>query len=750
MGCGDACCPGREARPDLIGPIVRATEQLPDGDLCALTWEIPHQFGGLTKSMLQRSCQLATYFDRDVRILTLAHQPDLDTIRTDLAERGLLVPGVTIDNLWEDLVLASDADLRAAPFDPSVDAPVVVPGAEGVQEVRRRDGSVLARQQWLRVGTRQPLTPNGDQVARTEIWSSDGTFLGGWNGTWSLWQWWLRRTTEPGSSHLIVDNGYVADCLAVAPLPGVPATYVVHNAHVAASRDAPYGRLERWRAYAHHHLNGFDAVVYLTETQRRHVDLLLGPQSHTHVVPHAFEPTKASGRTPPRSAGAGIVMANIDGRKRVDHAVRAVTRAAESEPEIDLKLFGRGAGIEALEALIEETGAPVTIEGYTSDPAAAFAASSYSLLTSTREGFGLVLVEAMASGSLPISYDIPYGPADIVQDGIDGFLVPAGDIEALAAKIVEVSTASRRRLRGLRRAARRRARSFSPPVVLPKWTAVLESASASAAERGATHIPPAELADHERVAALYRLLDCRLEATLLDLTWAGSTATATIACTIEGAGSLVGQPTVEATLVHVPSGSRTKVTTRALADRTTGSAPTRTVEVDIDVSPLAGPLHHVLLLTARLGPLDVSDTVVSSASDRPWLDLPPASPQRPVMVIDRRAGLRLTTATPHVAADIRLDAGGAVLNVGALTTDSPVEAVEATGLGGATTVAGRAIAPESFDLRLGDAGRWKLRAKVDGRWRDVAWRGPGNPPGPVGGLAVELTAKGYLRLRRNS
>jgi len=446
-------------------------------------------------------------------------------------------------------------------------------------------------------------------------------------------------------------------------------------------------------------------------------------------------------------------MANVDRRKRLDHAVRAVAHAAESVPGIDVRLFGRGAGIADLEAVIEETCAPVTIEGYTSDPALALAASSYTLLTSTREGFGLVLIEAMAAGSLPISYDIPYGPRDIIRDGVDGFLVPGGDIEALAAKIIEVATASRRRLRGLRRAARARARSFSPPAVLPRWAALLASADVSAARRRASHVDldPAELADRERVAALYRLQDCRLVAILLGLTWAGSTATATISCTIEGAGSLVGQPTVKAVLAHRPSGSRTGMTSHVVVgnDESAKSAPTTTVEVGIDVSGLAEPLDHVVLLTARLGPLEVSDTVVASASDLRRLDLPPVTPQRPVMVIDRRAGLRLVTASPRAAADIRPTPSGAVVEVVALTTDAPVEAVEATGIGESTTVAASAMGAGSFHLELDGGGRWKLRAKIDGRWRDIAWRGPGNPPALVDGLAVELTPKGYVRLQRN-
>ena len=71
-----------------------------------------------------------------------------------------------------------------------------------------------------------------------------------------------------------------------------------------------------------------------------------------------------------------------------------------------------------------------------------------------------------------------------------------------------------------------------------------------------------------------------------------------------------------------------------------------------------------------------------------------------------------------------------------------------TGVRGSPTVAAHEIGPGAFNLRLADAGRWKLQAKADGRWRAVAWRGPGDPPDPVDGLTVELTAKGYLRLHR--
>ncbi|WP_200914854.1 glycosyltransferase [Arthrobacter sp. Leaf234] len=43
-------------------------------------------------------------------------------------------------------------------------------------------------------------------------------------------------------------------------------------------------------------------------------------------------------------------------------------------------------------------------------------AASFTLLTSTTEGLPLVLLEAMSGGCLPIAYDIPYGPADLIED----------------------------------------------------------------------------------------------------------------------------------------------------------------------------------------------------------------------------------------------------------------------------------------------------------------------------------------------
>src|SRR5699024_11168689 len=79
-------------------------------------------------------------------------------------------------------------------------------------------------------------------------------------------------------------------------------------------------------------------------------------------------------------------------------------------------------------------------KGFSSNPKSVFQSASCSILTSLREGFGMVITESMAEGTPVISYLIKYGPKDIIKDGVNGFLVKDGDKEELANKIIDILT----------------------------------------------------------------------------------------------------------------------------------------------------------------------------------------------------------------------------------------------------------------------------------------------------------------------
>jgi glycosyltransferase involved in cell wall biosynthesis len=72
------------------------------------------------------------------------------------------------------------------------------------------------------------------------------------------------------------------------------------------------------------------------------------------------------------------------------------------------------------------------LNGSTSDIKAEYLNSSLFVFSSRFEGFGMVLIEAMACGLPVVSFDCPCGPKDIVRHNEDGLLVPSGSIDSLA------------------------------------------------------------------------------------------------------------------------------------------------------------------------------------------------------------------------------------------------------------------------------------------------------------------------------
>ena len=98
--------------------------------------------------------------------------------------------------------------------------------------------------------------------------------------------------------------------------------------------------------------------------------------------------------------------------------------------------------------------------------------ASVFVLSSRYEGFPIVLLEALAAGLAVVSFDCPTGPAEILTDGIDGLLVPAEDVPALAAALDRVmgDESLRRRLAAAAPAA---VLPYSPEQVGRRWDAVL-------------------------------------------------------------------------------------------------------------------------------------------------------------------------------------------------------------------------------------------------------------------------------------
>ncbi len=106
-----------------------------------------------------------------------------------------------------------------------------------------------------------------------------------------------------------------------------------------------------------------------------------------------------------------------------------------------LSIYGEGELRSSIQDMIDELdlSSVVVMHGYVQDLALKLAEHDIFLMSSTWEGFGNVLVEALDAGLRIVSADCPSGPREILADGEYGVLVPPGDSGAMADAIYDVS-----------------------------------------------------------------------------------------------------------------------------------------------------------------------------------------------------------------------------------------------------------------------------------------------------------------------
>ena len=223
-----------------------------------------------------------------------------------------------------------------------------------------------------------------------------------------------------------------------------------------------------------------DAVVVLGEAARQRLERAIGGAVPEHVIPNAVSPQR--GGTARLDRPVVVAAGRLVRAKAFERLIRAFAIVAGAHPDWRLRICGDGPRRAALRRLIAELGleAQVELAGRVRDMEAELEAASIFALSSRVEGLPLALLEAMAKGLAVVSMDGAAGPCEVIEHGVDGLLVPGGDVTALAHAICALIESEELRRR-LGRAATRKAADYGLERVAARWEALVA---------GVTELPP--------------------------------------------------------------------------------------------------------------------------------------------------------------------------------------------------------------------------------------------------------------------
>lgn len=133
-----------------------------------------------------------------------------------------------------------------------------------------------------------------------------------------------------------------------------------------------------------------------------------------------------------------IFVGRLCMQKDVFSLLRIWKNIHDQHPDWQLNIFGDGELKEDVQSAINRLSSNIYLYPPTASIMDKYKESSILLMTSRFEPFGLVLPEAMSCGLPVIAFDCPYGPADIITDDVDGFLIKDRNIDSFSQRVCQI------------------------------------------------------------------------------------------------------------------------------------------------------------------------------------------------------------------------------------------------------------------------------------------------------------------------
>jgi len=218
------------------------------------------------------------------------------------------------------------------------------------------------------------------------------------------------------------------------------------------------------------HIKRLDKFIVLTDEDRHNWTEL----DNVTIIPNPlpFTPKTVSPLTTKRIIAVGRYVY----QKGFDLLLEAWSKVYMNCPEWRLELFGDG-DKASYEAIRDKLGIPANyciLHGRTNNIEQEYLNSSIYVCSSRFEGFGMVIVEAMACGLAVVSFNCPWGPSSIIKNGEDGMLVESERVDLLAKAMTSLIN-NPDKCRMLAKNATHNVQRFQMDLIAERWKRLFES-----------------------------------------------------------------------------------------------------------------------------------------------------------------------------------------------------------------------------------------------------------------------------------
>lgn len=214
----------------------------------------------------------------------------------------------------------------------------------------------------------------------------------------------------------------------------------IHSTHLSNNNNYLNGKINSNYKDIFDDIEKPDAIIVLTKRQKQHIVERFGHKGNVVVIPHVVENSIKKVDFSQRESYKCIYLARFSPEKQHDKIINVFHKVIKENPKIKLYLYGNGAEKNKIQNLINEKGLndSVFINDFTNNVEEIYHSAQLSISTSKVEGFSLFILESLSNGVPTISFDIDYGPSDLIDHGENGFLVQNFDEDQMAEYIIRV------------------------------------------------------------------------------------------------------------------------------------------------------------------------------------------------------------------------------------------------------------------------------------------------------------------------